>query len=205
MLHFLLCHNNLPYLACLVVVGFLAVIEIMARIAGGSFIPLFDTPQDQELKQVSNKPSVSRWLCINRMSVLLWFAMGLSLFSLLGFTINGIVIGYSGDTLPQSISLWLVFPLTGFGCHWLGQWDGWQNVAQRPSDEELDFSGSVAVLTLGKAGQGMPAEALVRDRDNHHHYILVEPLEGEPELLPGTSVVLLSRHKTIWQAMRFEP
>lgn len=205
MLTFLFCHNNLPYLACLVVVALLAIFELMARVAGGSFIPLLDAPQEQELKQAVSRHSFSGWLCIDRMSSLLWFAMGLSLFSLLGFAVNAIAYLHIGDTLPQSISLWLVFPMTGLGCHWLGQLGYWQSLTPLEREDEQDFSGSVAVLTLGKAEQGMPAEALVRDRNNQHHYILVEPMQGEPELLPGTSVMLLGRHKMIWQATRFEP
>ena len=148
--------------------GPLAVFELMARVAGGSFIPLLDVPQEQELKQAGSRNGLSGWLCIDRMSSLLWFAMGLSLFSLFGFAVNAIAYLHIGDTLPQSISLWLVFPLTGLGCHWLGQQGCWQSLTPAEREDEQDFSGSVAVLTLGKAGQGMPAEALVRDRNNQH-------------------------------------
>ena len=205
MQEFILSYDNLPYLACVVVIAVLGFIELMGRMAGVSFIAMVDLPTNNSVSRESASNSLSSWLCLNRMSVLLWCVMALSLFAVLGFSTNWLLWVTEFNTLPQSISVWIIFPLTGLACHWLGRQPWWNADNQAEQVEELDFSGSIAITTMGDACQGLLAEALVRDEQNQPHYVMVEPLAGERGFTPGMSVVLLSRRDNIWLATRSEP
>ncbi|QSX34594.1 DUF1449 family protein [Shewanella avicenniae] len=204
MLDFILSHDNLAYLVCAIVVFTLGVIEMMARIAGLSLVLVFDEPEPAFDVDEPDAHPLSRWLYLDSLPVLLWCIMALSAFAVLGFALNLACLWLDGGTLPQSISLWLVFPLAGVACHWLGG-QHWWRYDRKLKARELDLSGSMAVMTLGTAKPGMPAEALVKDRDEHRHYVMVEPCEGESGFVPGTWVVLLSRRKEVWLATKFEP
>ncbi|KFZ36441.1 hypothetical protein HR45_16630 [Shewanella mangrovi] len=203
MLEFILSHDNLPYFVCGVVVVMLGVIEMFARLAGASLVFVLDEPEPNLSTAEPSNP-ITQWLYLDRLPVLLWCVMALSLFALLGFATNLMCYLLRAHTLPQSISVWLVFPLTGLACHWLGS-RSWWRYDRMMKDSDVDLSGSVAVMTLGTAKPGVPAEALVKDPDNHRHYVMVEPREGESVFVPGTWVVLLSRRKRVWLATRFEP
>ena len=67
-----------------------------------------------------------------------------------------------------------------------------------------DLSGYVGTITLGCAIKGMPSEAVVRDKHQHKHYVLVEPETSGIEFASGTQVVLLKREGRVWSATRFD-
>lgn len=203
MQEFILSYDNLPYLVCLVVIAVLGFIELMARAAGISLIAMTDMPTCNPSPSESLTNNLGNWLCLDRMSALLWCLMAMGLFALLGFGINCLLWLVTLPTLPQSISVWIIFPLTGLACHWLGQSSCWrQDATEDLAVDEQDLGGRVAITTFGDAAPGVPAEALVRDATEQQHYVLVEPRSGEASFTPGTSVVLIRRDKNIWQATR---
>ncbi|MBO1270546.1 DUF1449 family protein [Shewanella sp. 4t3-1-2LB] len=203
MLDFILANDNLPYVVAATVVVMLAVVEIMARIAGGSLGVLMDEPPalQRPATEFTEAPSLASWLGLNRLPVLLWFIFALVSFAIGGFLIN-LLLWLSADTLlPQEISVWLAFALTAVVCHLLGRQLNWQAGAEEETD---NLCGNIGIMTLGKAIKGNPAEALVHDDQHHIHYVLVEPQEENIAFEAGTRVLLLQREGMIWRAIRFE-
>jgi hypothetical protein len=67
-----------------------------------------------------------------------------------------------------------------------------------PNDEssaitEGSFIGRSATVVLGVARAGVAAQAKVRDEHGYHHYVMVEPDDGEPDFPQGTKVLLVKR------------
>ena len=62
-----------------------------------------------------------------------------------------------------------------------------------------DFLGKVAVVTLGTARAGLPAEAKLRDVHGNTHYVRVEPLRPAETFATGTAVVLKSRDGSVYK------
>jgi hypothetical protein len=72
-----------------------------------------------------------------------------------------------------------------------------------PKDEtevvsENSFIGRVAVITLGEALRGKPAEAKLTDQFGQDHYLMVEP-DQEIETFPqGTEVLIVRRQGAVF-------
>jgi hypothetical protein len=65
-----------------------------------------------------------------------------------------------------------------------------------PKDEtdavsEQSFIGRVAVITLGNASHGSPAEAKLKDQHGQMHYVMVEPDLPNEAFSQGTAVILV--------------
>jgi hypothetical protein len=76
-----------------------------------------------------------------------------------------------------------------------------------PKDEteavaETSFIGRIAVITLGNASPGNPAEAKLRDKFGQTHYVMVEPDESDERFENGTQVVLVNQQGAIFKAIR---
>ncbi|MFQ6372204.1 OB-fold-containig protein [Shewanella sp. YIC-542] len=204
MLDFILANDNLPYVVGAAVVAMLGMIEMMARVAGGSLWMLMDEPLtvQQGDETASDTSSLTAWLALDRLPVLLWFILALVFFTLSGFSLN-LVLWLSADIiLPQSISVWPAFAMAAVSCHFAGRWFSWSSVMD---DDSENLCGNIGILTLGKAIKGNPAEALVHDEWQRIHYVLVEPQEDNTAFEAGTRVLLLRREGMIWRAIRFEP
>lgn len=63
------------------------------------------------------------------------------------------------------------------------------------------FIGRVAMLTLGEARQGHPAQARLRDGWGQTHYVLVEPDEKESTFKQGDHVLLVRREGSVFRAI----
>ena len=62
-----------------------------------------------------------------------------------------------------------------------------------------DFLGKVAVITLGTARAGMPAEAKLHDAHGNTHYVRVEPLRPDDSFPTGTAVLLKTRENSVYK------
>ena len=75
-----------------------------------------------------------------------------------------------------------------------------------PRDEtsavtEDSLLGRIAVITLGTARVGYPAEAKVRDQHGYSHYIRLEPDSSGCSFDQGSEVLLLTRQGTVYQGI----
>ena len=76
-----------------------------------------------------------------------------------------------------------------------------------PKDEteavsETSFIGRVAVVTMGKASPGSPAEAKLKDKYGQSHYVMIEPDEADEVFENSTQVVLVSQQGAVFKAIR---
>ena len=66
---------------------------------------------------------------------------------------------------------------------------------------EETFIGKVAIITIGTAKKGQPAEAKLRDQYRKTHYVMVEP-DGEDQFKQSTQVLLVRKEKFIFKAIK---
>lgn len=67
--------------------------------------------------------------------------------------------------------------------------------------ESGSFIGRTAVLTLGDAKPGRPAQARLRDRNGQRHYVMVEPDQADTTFREGERVLLVGRNGGVFQAI----
>lgn len=145
------------------------------------------------------------WLCLNRLPLLIWFVLALTSFAVTGYLTNFISLSVAGMLLPQLFTLPIAIVGSAFACRYLGR----VLAEHLPKNESTaisldDLSGYVGTITLGCAMKGMPSEAVVRDKHQQKHYVLVEPEISGVEFASGTQVVLLRREGRVWSATRFD-
>lgn len=206
MVSFLLSQDNLPYAIALCVVLLLGIVESLSLVIGASFLELLDdwTPNDSGT-DIAGVTGLVGWLCINRLPLLIWFVLALLSFSIAGFSFNYLSLSWINTLLPQSLSLPISLILMALSCHFFG--GKLANILPKNESSAVsleDLNGCVGTMTRGKAVQGNPSEALVKDDYMQKHYVLVEPDNVGVEFLTGTKVVLLKRKGRVWSAAKLE-
>ena len=207
---FLVEQPNLPYtiaFACVLVLG---VFEALALLIGLSMMSALDqwVPADVEYDadiSGSGLTGIAGWLCLNRLPLLIWFVLALTSFAIAGYLVNYISLIVSATLLPQLFTLPIAIVGSALSCRYLGR----VLADLLPKNESTaisldDLSGYVGTITLGCAIKGMPSEAVVRDKHQQKHYVLVEPETSGIEFASGTQVVLLKREGRVWSATRFD-
>lgn len=207
---FLVEQPNLPYtiaFACVLVLG---VFEALSLVIGLSMMSALDqwVPADVEYDVDiggSGLTGIAGWLCLNRLPLLIWFVLALTSFAIAGYLVNYISLMVSATLLPQLFTLPIAVVGSALSCRYLGR----VLADLLPKNESTaisldDLSGYVGTITLGCAIKGMPSEAVVRDKHQQKHYVLVEPETSGIEFASGTQVVLLKREGRVWSATRFD-
>ena len=207
---FLVEQPNLPYtiaFACVLVLG---VFEALSLVIGLSMMSALDqwVPADVEYDadiSGSGLTGIAGWLCLNRLPLLIWFVLALTSFAIAGYLVNYISLMVSATLLPQLFTLPIAVVGSALSCRYLGR----VLADLLPKNESTaisldDLSGYVGTITLGCAIKGMPSEAVVRDKHQQKHYVLVEPETSGIEFASGTQVVLLKREGRVWSATRFD-
>ncbi len=203
MMAFLTADGNLPFAVALLVMLAIAVLEGVTTLLGAGLsslleglIPDFDL--DIDAPEIDSDGGVLTrllgWLRVGEVPALVLLVLFLTGFGLVGLGVQTFAESLFGELLPWpaaavpalALSLPLVRALGGA----LGR--------IMPQDETDAVSsgslvGRVAVITLGSAEAGHPAEARTRDGHGTTHYIMVEPLR-EGETLPAGTEVLLVEH-----------
>ena len=208
----MLASENMVFSIALVLMLMIAVLEGVAALFGAgmssaleSLLPESELNPHTEVGQIEADTALSRflgWLRIGEVPILMLLVIFLLCFSLLGLALQAVVHSITGALAPGwlavPVALVLSLPLVRLGGGIL------QTIM--PKDEtsavsEDSLIGRVAVITLGSARRGYPAEAKVRDQFGYSHYIQVEPESAEEEFHQGTEVLLLTRHSAIYTAM----
>lgn len=143
------------------------------------------------------------WLQIGKVPFLVWLATFLTTFGLFGLLIQTLAHSFWGDWLPALVASPVAFLGT------LPMARGMVALLARvlPGDEtsavsEQTFVGRVAVVTLGTASPGTPAQAKLRDEHGKSHYVLVEPTGEYETFISGTPVLLVQKHGAVFSAVR---
>ncbi len=208
----ILAEENMIFSVAIAVMLFLAIIEGIAILFGtgvssamDSMMPEMDITPAADIPDTDFGSILNRflgWLRIGEVPVYMLLVIALTSFGLLGLVFQAVMINTAGFYLPGWLAGIPVFIVTLF---MLRLW-GKLLQAIMPRDETSAVSadsliGRVAVITLGVAGKGSPAEARTQDIHGQTHYFQVEPDNDEETFSSGTEVLLVSRHGHIYRAI----
>jgi len=211
-MNFILAWENLPFtiaLGLMIAIGLLEGITTILGFGASSFIesmmPNTDIDLDIDVDMDADIPggvsgdigssgalsNLLGWFNIGRVPVLILFILFLFGFGMIGLIIQSVANNSAGQLLPVVIPSVAAFAAAII----FVKFSGMALAKLIPKDEteavsEDSFIGRVAVITMGTAKSGKPAQARLRDRHGQVHYIMVEPdseaycFEAESEVLP---------------------
>lgn len=216
---FLLADANLVFTAALGVVLVITLLEVVTTVFGASLSGLVDSilpdlsfdvdvdvdaGADIDAAQGASGPVAGflGWLCVGKVPALVLLVAFLTGFGAAGLVVQSLVAQATGALLPGWFAavpaLAVALPVTRY----LGL-----GLARIFPEHETyavsanSFVGRSAVITLGTAAAGQPAEARLRDEHGSTHYVRVEPLDPDDRFPTGTEVVLRRREGSVFRAV----
>jgi hypothetical protein len=134
------------------------------------------------------------WLHVGKVPVLAILVMFMTVFAVAGFAIQLAMRGTTGYFLPLPLAVGVAAVGGVLAVRFLGSALG-RLIPKDESTAVADASlvGRVAVVVIGAARAGRPAEARTHDEHAAAHYVMVEPEEPGETFEKGTSVLLV-RH-----------
>lgn len=212
MLEFITADQNLPFSVALALMTLLALLEGVGMLLGAGLSGLVDAllpdslvPDiDAEVPDVSTPGPISAllgWLYIGKVPFFILLILLLMSFGICGLLLQSLVRSLSGGLLPAWIAsggaLLLALPVTRGGARLFARLIPKDETEAVSSDS---FIGRIAVLTLGSARRGYPAQARLSDTHGQSHYVMVEP-DGEQELAAGSEVLIVKKQGHIFLAI----
>ena len=183
MLAFLLAGDNIPFTVSLSVMLGIAFLEGVGSVIGFGISGFLDSLVPDGNIDISDglEPACFQftvgWIRVGNIPLLALLVMTLTLFGLCGLFVQAIVKSTFHFLIPWYIVVWPVFfsilPLVRLSSRLLSR-----IVIREETDavSEDSFVGQVATVTTGKALAGQPAEAKLKDRFGHTHYVMIEPI-----------------------------
>lgn len=211
MLEFTLASENLPFSVALMVMFGIAMLEGVGMLLGLAISSLLETmlpdvDLDIDGPDIDSSTTLSHflgWLRIGRVPLLILLIIFLTAFGLSGLFIQQTSIALTGYFLPSIIA---VVPaiIISVPCVRLfgGLFERFLPQDETEAVSESSFIGRVAVITIGKAEQGSPAEARLKDQYRQNHYVMIEPDVNGEVLESGTKVLLVSQEGSIFKAIK---
>lgn len=219
-----------PFTIALLILAFIALLEILGLIFGVAFSSLVDSalpefeldaemdmeadlagasaPLDLDAASMPSDASIGplshflSWLCVGRVPVLILLAA-----FLMGFGLTGVIIQNTMHTM-LGVYFWsslVAIPAVLVALpvtRYLGL-----TIAKIMPKEETDavstdtFIGHVAIVLRGIAQIGQPAEAKLKDISGTTQYILVEPDEADARFVQGDEVLLVGQSGAVFKAI----
>ena len=200
----LLSPSNFWFSIALSAVIFVCLLEVVSIMFGVSLLGLSDDVGDINSDGLMGSEFAS-WLNINKVPFLIWFIVFLSWFCALGFLLNGITGTLLNISLPVFVSVAFasasaLFTTSKTATIIAAVLPSIQTSAQNNDD----FVGAVATVTIGNASKSNPAEAKFTDSFSQPHYVLVEPIEDNALFKQGESVILVKKGQHSWLATRYQ-
>ncbi|KUJ83013.1 DUF1449 domain-containing protein [Microbulbifer flavimaris] len=207
---FLLQDENVLFTGALVLMFMIALMEGVMTLIGLGISDLLDNllPDihiDADMPDAGPSGGLTRllgWLRFGEVPALILLVAFLVSFGVTGLVLQMFVAGLVGVLLPGWLLAIPVFLLA------LPQVRGVGNLLRRfaVGDEtesvgRKTFVGRVAVVTLGEAAAGSPAEARFSDEFGTTHYVMVEP-EGTETFSQGDSVLLVEDQGARFRVIR---
>lgn len=199
MFEFWLANGNLPFVGA----GFLLIGLMILQFSGlTDFAPDLDSDMDGDVDAAGFANGLLSFLGLGRLPLMIWLALFLLLFMLIGFVGQQIIQGATGALLVPWLSGPLAalagIPATAIVARPLGR--------IMPKDETTAVSidslvGRFAVLGAGTAKPGSPARAKVLDVHGHPHFVMVEPDNDGQQFNAGEKLLLVRRDGDLFKAI----
>ncbi|GAD60625.1 YqiJ family protein [Brevundimonas sp. BAL450] len=200
MWEFILAAGNVPFVAALVLMLLIGVVEALglgAGLAVGEGIDGLDGDVNVET------PSLLSWINVGRLPLLMLIVVFLFAFGMTGLIGQRLFAAFLGQPAPWFMAapaaLIIALPVTRvFG-----------RVVSRimPRDETQAVSrdsliGRVATIVTGEARHESAAQARVRDEHGQAHYVMVEPDTPTDAFAQGSNVLLVRHVGARYYAIR---
>ncbi len=209
MITFILSDANYWYSFTLGIVVVVCLVEISGLFFGVSLLGVYDDITTIELgfEEEPEQDIISilgRWLCLDKLPLVIWLVILLSTFSMIGYTVNYFFHLSTGEFAASEISFTIAFVASLVLTSRAGAIISKRLPKPKKNRIQIEhFVGSVAEITFGVARSGVPAEAKMTDGAKKEHYILVEPIEKHDNFAQGEKVLLIQKHKDSWLATHY--
>lgn len=145
--------------------------------------------------------AVLGWLNFGRVPFLANLVLFCAAFALAGYGIQAAAALLSGGLLPAAIAALCALPPSVLAARGIGRLLSRLVPALETDAVPISsLAGSTAVVTVGVARPGFPAEAKARDARGHVHYVRVEPYAGGASLPAGAEVLLVELEGGVFRA-----
>lgn len=184
-----------PFSVALLLLVAIAVIEGMGLLIGLSVSNWFDhLLPDASAGLESASGDWLGWLHVGKVPMLVLLALLLTVFSVIGFTANGLIKSLLGFYPPALLSSVLAF----LGALPVVRLAGGVIARIIPGDETTAVTldtlvGRIAVIVNGTARVNFPAQARVKNEHGQTLYIHVEPDNDEQTFSVGESILLVKQ------------
>lgn len=209
MLDFLTADQNIPFAVAAVLLIVLFVVELVGFLMGVSVSELIEGADGPDFGiGIDGGPDADipagegvdagafakafDWLNIGRVPIIILLVVFLAMFVIVGYLVQSILLSAANFMLPWPIAvvpaLLLALPATRSAGRVIGRY--------MPKDESdavprESLIGLTAVIVLGRASQGKPAQGKARDKFGTTHYLMVEPDVPGEEFSAGQEVLLV--------------
>jgi hypothetical protein len=139
---------------------------------------------------------------IGRVPLLVVIVAFLTSFGLAGYVSQSIVHGVTGYYLSALLASIPAFFGGSFATRYIAI--GLGRLIPDIETEAVEtktFIGRTAVLIMGEARAGKPAQAKLRDHNGQTHYLLIEPDQADMVFREGDQVLLVSQQGSIFKAI----
>lgn len=201
---------NLPFAAAAILLVFIALAQLIGM---GDMFESAEVDIDLDADFETADPTASSDFLealfsvfgIGRVPFLIWLAVLLFTFTVIGWVGQQVLVGTIGSPLPA----WLAaiaagaaaFPLTGLLTRPLAR------ILPQDETSAVGLDSLVrrdAEIQLGSATAGSPARSKVIDRHGHPHFVMVEPNDPEATLEQGETVMLVRREGQTFFGVQYE-
>lgn len=213
MIEFISATSNLPFSIALAIMLIIAILEGVGTLLGmgissliDGMLPDFDVDFDADLPDGDSSFAMSRllgWLRFGKVPALILLVVFLTAFGLIGLGIQRAVQTTFGFLMPSALACLLAFTASLPVVRILG--GGLSRIL--PKDEtsavsEKTYIGRVAIITLGTARRGSPAEAKLHDQHGQSHYVMIEPDIPDEEFRQGDQILVISKAGNCYRGIR---
>lgn len=200
--------HNIPFLAALVLMVMLAVSQLLGLgdVLGGDADLDFDADAnagDAAAGELGFLGGLLSLLGLGRVPFLIWLALLLFAFALIGISLQQLSADLLGDVLHPALAAVLAglfaLPVTGAVSRPLGAILPRDHTSAVP---QSSLVGRMALIQIGTARAGSPARARVLDQYGQTHLVMVEPHDASAELSADEEVLLVRRDGNTFYAER---
>jgi hypothetical protein len=175
---------------------------LIQMLGAADLVPDLDSDMDGDVDGFGAADGLLSFLGLGRLPLMIWLALFLLTFLLIGYIGQQLVAGATGALLTA----WIAGPLAGIAAIPATAIIARPLGRIMPKDESTAVSidslvGRFATIDSGTATPGNPARAKVKDVFGHMHNVMVEPDNDGQQFDPGEKLLLVRREGDVFKAI----